>query len=302
MFPSILTAIFFAASGVCGRRAAVHYGALRGNVVRLALALVVLGVASLLAGWPDWGTAMVRRLLLSGVVGFGVGDVALFLGYRWLGARLTLLVNLSSAPIFGATLDYVLNGTVPSAPQAAAGAVIVAGVVLALWSGQGRSPMPGARPGAGVVAALVAGFGQGCGAALTRFAKAVAPGGMLLPSWQEAFVRVIPGLGFSLAMWLLVDKCFLSSRRQPAFPSWRSAAGAWTAGAALFGPVLGVSCFQWALSSAPGAVVLSVTAMTPVLVIPLIMWVEGDRPGYAAVAGAFVAVAGVVWMGLLAPA
>ncbi len=50
---------------------------------------------------------------------------------------------------------------------------------------------------------------------------------------------------------------------------------------------------------ASSAIVLSITTTTPILVMPLAMWPEGDRPDQAAVLGAFIVVAGVVWMSLL---
>jgi drug/metabolite transporter (DMT)-like permease len=68
----------------------------------------------------------------------------------------------------------------------------------------------------------------------------------------------------------------------------------WVLGNAIFGLVLGVSSYQWALSQLPAGVVLAVTSLTPLTIIPLAWWMEGDRPTIRAVAGALVAVSGVV--------
>ena len=79
-----------------------------------------------------------------------------------------------------------------------------------------------------------------------------------------------------------------------------SGASIWLLGAALFGPVLGVSCFQWALSGASSALVLAVTATAPIIIMPLAAYIEDDRPGWPAFIGAVIAVVGVVWLVLLA--
>jgi drug/metabolite transporter (DMT)-like permease len=62
----------------------------------------------------------------------------------------------------------------------------------------------------------------------------------------------------------------------------------------MFGPVVGVSCFQWALSLQSSIVVLSVTATAPVLIMPLAARIDHDSPARAAVAGGLLAVAGVI--------
>jgi drug/metabolite transporter (DMT)-like permease len=64
----------------------------------------------------------------------------------------------------------------------------------------------------------------------------------------------------------------------------------------MFGPVLGVSCFQWALVQAPALVVLSITATTPILIMPLSAVIDHDRAGKAAIWGSVLAVVGVVLM------
>lgn len=308
MLPSLLTAVCFAASGVCGRRAAVSFGPLRGNAWRLLIAAAVLGALDFLDGdVVDFTTRAALRLLVSGVVGFGLGDVALFLAYPRLGSRLTLLINLCSAPLFGALADAWLTGARVSPAQAVAGGLILLGVSLALGQGV-RIPGHDARTFVpGVAAALVAGLGQGCGAALTRWAKlAEVEDGVRLSALEEAWVRVLPGLAFGVLTWwgfarvLRLGSQPAAGMRSGILPRGRGRP--WLLAAALFGPVLGVGSFQWALSTATSAVVLSITATTPILVMPLAMWLERDRPGYAALGGAAIAVAGVVGMGLLSAA
>jgi drug/metabolite transporter (DMT)-like permease len=68
---------------------------------------------------------------------------------------------------------------------------------------------------------------------------------------------------------------------------------------ALSGPTLGVAAYQWALRTTPSGIVLPIVATSPLLVIPFTYWFEGDRPGGRSLAGAAVAVAGVIGLTLV---
>ena len=64
-------------------------------------------------------------------------------------------------------------------------------------------------------------------------------------------------------------------------------------GAALFGPVAGVSCYQWARLQLPSAVVVAIVATSTLWVIPLAKLIDQDHPTLRQVAGTLVAVAGI---------
>ena len=62
----------------------------------------------------------------------------------------------------------------------------------------------------------------------------------------------------------------------------------------LAGPVLGVGCYQWALATTPGGIVLPIAATAPLLAIPIAWKLEGDRPTRRSLVGGVIAVAGCV--------
>jgi drug/metabolite transporter (DMT)-like permease len=59
-----------------------------------------------------------------------------------------------------------------------------------------------------------------------------------------------------------------------------------------------VTCYQWALSAAPTAIVLPIVATTPLVVMPFAHVLEGDRITFRTVLGGLLAVGGVVGMTL----
>ena len=62
----------------------------------------------------------------------------------------------------------------------------------------------------------------------------------------------------------------------------------------LSGPALGVSCYQWALKHAPTGIVLPIVATTPVMIIPLSLLLEHERPSKRSLLGGIIAVLGAV--------
>ena len=292
MLFALLAALFFACSGVCGQRSSSMVGPVKANFLRLLFASVVLTGATLALGGVDLGSPAARRLYLSGLAGFGLGDMALFFALPRLGARLTLLINLCTAPLFGSLGDYLLLGTGVRPVHGLACALILGGVVLAL---QSRRPAHlTAHPNwLGAGAALLAGFGQGTGASLSRYAHAA----QIIPlhSAVETCLRVIPGCLTAGMFWLVRRR---SQKIRIARPVTPVAAG-WIIANALFGAVIGVSCFQHALTQASSAVVLSITATTPILVMPMTFYSESDQPSMRSIGGAIMAVMGVVVLKLL---
>ncbi len=303
MLAAILTTLFFACSAVTGQRVAVRIGGAWGNLLRLLLATLVLGALVLVLSPDAIRWASFRWFFVSGLIGFGLGDVALFTAYERIGSRLTILLNLCLAPLFAMALEWAWLGHGVGLRVVACALLILAGVALAIRPGA-KSRQRIERRGrfwGGILAAIVAGFGQGTGAVVSRKAEAVAQAlGSEGSGITAAFQRVVAGLLFAAAAVAFVR--LFGSRAE--WETWRSpfrrSAAPWLVGAALFGPVIGVSCFQWALQDLESGVVLAVVALTPIAMMPLARLTEGDRPGGLAIAGASIAVAGVVLLNLWA--
>lgn len=296
MLGALLTPFFFAMSAVTGQRVAVRLGAVRGNLVRLGIATTVLGILVAFF-WPaSIESETFSWFFVSGLIGFGVGDVALFLAYERLGSRLTILLNLCLAPLFAMILEWLWLDNGVSLQVILCAAMILTGVTMAIRPGA-KSRQKIERKGKfgfGVVMAVLAGFGQGTGAVISRKAEAVAlENAVLVNGISAAFQRVFAGLVFAVLAMLFVR--FVMRRRypEPLKTVLEPRLVPWLLGAALFGPVIGVSCFQWALHSLESGIVLAITAMTPIILMPLAAITEGDHPSKLAIAGAVVAVTGV---------
>ena len=295
MLPALLTVLLFACSGIAGERAARYWGGQLANLLRLFLATGILATGTLLLfpsslRWETFGW-----LFLSGIVGFGLGDIALFLAYVRIGARITILLNLCTAPIWSSITEWAWLGTGLSSQEIAAVGVILAGVILALLSRPALAPQ--GQKGinwTGVLCGIGAGMGQGIGAVISRNAFELADkGGFLLNGFSAAAQRVCGGFLTVLLVVLAFSALGKNHIRPMAFDNKRPAF-AWLVATTICGPVLGVSCFQWSLIQLPSGIANAVVAMTPIAMIPLVMIVDGERPRALSIAGACVAVAGVI--------
>ena len=277
----VATALFFTAAGH-------RIGSLVVNFIRLTIAIGLLALVQWARGYPILPTDLPQHawvwLSISGLIGFSFGDLCLFRAFVVLGPRLSTLI-MSLAPLFAALLGWVLLGEVLG-PLDVTGMLLTVGGVA--WAVSDRTkPSDPARPkttitAAGILLALGGAIGQGGGLVLSKFGMGE----------HDAFaanqIRVLAGtvgfaVIFSFARW---------------WPRVRAGLGhktalMYTAGGAFFGPFLGVSLSLLAVQNTDAGVAASIMAISPLLIIPVVIVFQGERVGVRGVMGAVIAVAGV---------
>jgi drug/metabolite transporter (DMT)-like permease len=299
MFAAILTTLLFSLSALSGRRLSNYLPGSLANLVRLMVAAALVGAYAHLYGFGVSGPAFML-LFISGCIGFGIGDLALFQAYPRIGTRRTMvLVQCLAAPIAALT-EWAWLGTVPSAGQSLCGAIILAGVGVALMPGRDEAgPTNGLIVGSlfGILAALC----QAWGAVLSRKAYAIAAAQDFLISGvsggiNAAYQRLLGGL---LVSGVFVFYLKIAHRPGPdARPANWPRAWPYVIVNGVCGPALGVTCYQWALSAAPTSIVLPIVATTPLVVMPFAHYLEGDKITLRTILGGALAVGGVVGLTL----
>jgi drug/metabolite transporter (DMT)-like permease len=302
VLPSLLTALFFALSTLFAQRSIKAVGSTRANIGRLVVAYVVLGVYAHLLGNGMGGVGR-NWLLLSGVVGMGLGDLAFFFALPRVGSRLTVLITQCLAAPIAAVVDWLWLGTNITSPQILFGLVILAGVGIALMPSKSSPPHVQLRA-SGFLYALAAAGGQGLGAVISRKAKLCATlAGENIDGITAAYQRIAGGLIITLAYFAVA--ALLQKSNSPFLPKPVPSSALRTWGSYLWipvnatcGAILGVSCYQWALFTTPSAIVMPIVATTPLVIIPFTYWFEGERPSRRSLLGGLLAVAGAVGLAL----
>jgi drug/metabolite transporter (DMT)-like permease len=284
-------AFFYAWSVTCARRSSAHHGPDLANLGRLLIAVVFVGLVVVLgdrqpfsAGW-GW-------LILGGVLGLGIGDIALFHALPRIGVGLTMLLTQCLAAPFALILEYGALGHSPNGAEMLAALVILIGVGVALGAPAEGDP---AERRTGVWLGVLSALGQACGAVSTPMTvHACEAAGQTIPDgFAQAFVRLLGGVPVVLLflLWASRKDGLLAKVRRPyasaSAPWWMLMNG-------ISGPALGVACYQWALTQHPAALVLSVVALSPLIGLVMQWAIEGQRPSWRLWLGGAIAIVGVI--------
>ena len=258
------------------------------NHLRITVAMLLLGAALLVARgspWPWWATgSQVVLLGASGLVGFVFGDAWYFRSLVILGpGRAALVASLS--PLFTAALAWPVLGESPG-PRALLGmALTLGGVGWVLLEREHAIPrhVEGSAM-VGVLAGLLGASGQAGGYVISKLALRSG-----LDALSATVIRVMVA---AAAIWVLA-----ALRRDLARPLAalrdRRAAGFMVAGA-VAGPFLGVTLSLTALALIEAGVAASITAIFPILTILISARFHHEPLTLRLLAGAAIAVAGVV--------
>ena len=224
-----------------------------------------------------------RLLAFSGFLGFFVADLCLFKAFLLIGPRVSLLVQTLSPPI--ATIAYWLRFGDGLGPREwLAMAVTTAGVawvVLERPGASGGSPRNGAWR-LGLALAVVAAAGQALGLMLSKQG---------LGNYDVGAATFIRILG---SMFGFIPLITLTWRWGPVLGGARNirALTIMTFGA-LVGPYIGVVLCMVSLRHSHPGVTATIVNITPVLILPFVVFLYREKVTLRAVAGALVSVAGV---------
>jgi drug/metabolite transporter (DMT)-like permease len=131
MLAALLTTVLFSVSAVSGSRSSRMMGGTEAHFWRMLLAVSLLAIYA-----HAFGQALVTHALgwfvMSGCIGFGIGDVALFQALPRLGSRLSiLLVTCFSSPM-AAVMEWAWLGTRLTGLEILCALIILGGVSVAL--------------------------------------------------------------------------------------------------------------------------------------------------------------------------
>ncbi len=284
---ALSTAVCWMISSLFFEVASKQVGSLIVNLLKLCLALVFLGVYSLIArGMPlplDASPHAWLWLALSGLAGFVMGDLMLFHAYTIIGARISMLV-MATAPLITAIIGWFIMGETLT-PLAIAGMFLTVGgiglVVLERNPEQNHFKLSYAPRG--LLFAFGGAAGQAIGLVLSKYGM-----GAYNPV-SATQVRQIAGIGGLLLAGLALKNL---GRVKLALPQRRALQPLLIG--SVFGPSLGVSLSLFSVQHTSAAVASTLMATVPILLIPPAIILFKEKVNLKEGLGALVAVAGVV--------
>ncbi len=261
-------------------------GAVAFNRIRMSVVFVMLAVVTATyGGWQTIQVADLGLLLLSGFIGIFIGDTALFSGLSRLGPRRNSILFATSAPI-SAVLGYFFLSEMLSTESIIGCTLVLAGVILSIIFGKRRGQV---HQWENVHGSLIVGVGIGL---LAGFCQAV--GAIFAKPALEAGADPIAVSAIRVGVavvCLLLTVLVPGSRKTPKGKLTLPLFGR-IALSGFIGMGIGMSLLLFALARESTGIVVTLSSMTPVMILPVLWFLTRERPAIGAVIGALVAVAG----------
>lgn len=316
---SLFVALSWTATALFAEVASKRIGSLPLNIARMVMSLALLGVTLWLtmgSPWPRFADGETWRwLLLSGVVGYVIGDFCLMQGYILIGSRFGQLFMTLSAPT-AAIFGRMLIGE-QMRPLAIVGMVVtLSGIAMSILSKGSDNKKEGPKvklnlPLRGIAYAVMAGICQGCGLVLSKvglmhyetsliacgFSAYSVPDGAILPiplsisvPFAATMIRALMGLAGFMLMQLILSKESIGELGRAAKDK---KAMLCALGSTLFGPFIGVSLSLMATLYTSAGIAQTIFALTPVLIIAPAALLFHQRVTVKEIIGAIISVCGV---------
>ncbi len=311
---SIGVAFSWTATALLSEFGSKRLGNLTLNVLRMALALlfslVLFGVVTgnpLPTGVPAEACGW---MLLSGLVGYVIGDFCLFQCYIIIGSRYGQLF-MTLAPLAAALMAWVTLGQQMTMMSIVAMLVTLLGIGISVIGRASPNPSEGKATGRrvsgngatgrrlslklplnGVLYAIGAAVCQGIGLVLSKIGMDHYVASAAMPEWlipfSANFYRCVAGIvGFTLLL-------YIRDGMAPLREALHDRKGLMVATATtIFGPFVGVGFSLMAVQYTAAGIASTLMAMTPIIILLPSYWLFHEKITWRAIVGAFISVVGV---------
>ena len=292
---SIGVAFSWTATALLSEFGSKRLGNLTLNVLRMSLALVFslvlflvvtgnplpAGASSEACGW----------MLLSGLVGYVIGDFCLFQCYIIIGSRFGQLF-MTLAPLAAALMAWVTLGQQLTSLSLMAMLITLSGIAISILGRSEHHRLALSLPLSGVLYAIGAALCQGVGLVLSKIGMNHFEPVAGMPDWlvpfSANFYRCIAGfVGFIVLL-------YMRKGLKPLSEALHDRKGLTVATATtIFGPFVGVGFSLMAVQYTAAGIASTLMAMTPIIILLPSHWLFGERITWRAVLGAVISVVGV---------
>ena len=292
---SIGVAFSWTATALLSEFGSKRLGNLTLNVLRMSLALVFSLVLFLVVtGTPLPAGASSEAcgwMLLSGLVGYVIGDFCLFQCYIIIGSRFGQLF-MTLAPLAAALMAWVTLGQQLTSLSLMAMLITLSGIAISILGRSEHHRLALSLPLSGVLYAIGAALCQGVGLVLSKIGMNHFEPVAGMPDWlvpfSANFYRCIAGfVGFMVLL-------YMRKGLKPLSEALHDRKGLTVATATtIFGPFVGVGFSLMAVQYTAAGIASTLMAMTPIIILLPSHWLFGERITWRAVLGAVISVVGV---------
>ncbi len=285
---ALATAFLWSGTSLAFSSAAEKTGSLQLNINRMIMASVLLISTILIMNFSfNLSSSQYTNLIISGVIGLVIGDSFLFKGYRYIGARISMLL-MALSPAMSTLLAFIFLGERISFLGLIGIFVTLGGIALVVL---GKETDPNAKykiTATGLFYGFMGALGQSAGLIFAKFAFEEGN----INGFVATFVRV-----FSSILILLPAALLIKRYKNPIrlYSNNKSAFGATLLGTIL-GPYLGITCSLIAVAHTKVGIAATLMSTMPIIMLPMLRYIYKEKLDWRAYTGAVLAVAGVAML------
>ena len=294
---SIGVAFSWTATALLSEFGSKRMGNLTLNLMRMVITLIFSGILFwVMSGSPlpaHASTEAYLWMILSGIVGYVIGDFCLFQCYIIIGSKFGQLF-MTLAPITAAIMAWLTLGQQIRPQAMLAMLVTLTGIAISVLGRGDNHKLSLKLPLAGVLFAIGAAVCQGVGLVLSKIgmnhyeASLTSDiAGWLLPFHANFFRCIAGAIGFALLM--AFREGFKPLQRGIHDRKGLLAAVATT----IFGPFVGVGASLLAVQYTAAGIASTLMALTPIIIILPAWWLFKQPITAKSILGAFISVIGV---------
>ncbi len=283
---ALTTAVCWTFTAIAFESAGKKVGSLSVNIIRLVIAFALLSVFTFFTrgiGLPIDATGLNWLwLLISGLIGFVIGDLFLFQAYVLIGSRISLLI-MSAVPPITAITGFLLMGERISLLGMLGMFITIGGIALVILSkSSDEKKIKLAHPAKGLLYAFIGALGQAFGLVFSKFGM-----GNYNP-FAATQIRIIAALvGFCIVITVGKRWKEIATSFQNKLAIRDIAIGSF------FGPFLGVSFSLLAVQHTSTGIVSTITSISPILIIPASIMIFKEKVLPKEILGALISLIGV---------
>lgn len=280
------SAVCFTFTSLAFESAGKRVGSLSVSYIRLFIAFVFVSLSAYFTrgiAFPVDATVYNWIwLLISGLIGFVLGDLFLFQAYVEIGSRVSLLI-MSAAPPLTALIGYLVLKETISLLGIAGMFTTMAGISLVILSkNPGEKRVEFNRPIKRIVFACMGALGQSVGLLCSKIGM-----GFYNP-FAAAQIRLIAGvIGCSIVITVREKWPEMKAALSDKLALQRITLGA------ILGPFIGVTLSLIAVTYTATGIVSSIASVSPIIIIPASIVIFKEKVLAKEVLGAFIAAVGV---------
>ena len=294
---SIGVAFSWTATALLSEFGSKRMGNLTLNVSRMAITLIFSGILFwAMGGSPLPASASTEAylwMMLSGVVGYVIGDYCLFQCYIIIGSKFGQLF-MTLAPITAAIMAWFTLGQEIRPTAILAMIVTLSGIAISVLGRGDHHKLSLKLPLAGVLFAIGAAVCQGVGLVLSKIGMNHYEASLTseMPGWllpfHANFFRCVAGvIGFMILM-------AFKEGFKPLVDGVRDRVGMTTAVlTTIFGPFVGVGASLLAVQYTAAGIASTLMALTPIIIILPAYWIFKQPITAKSILGALISVIGV---------